>query len=319
MRANLGPLSLLAYGMRYPFHTVDVFTDRPFGGNPLAVLPDARDLSTQQMQSVAREFNYSESTFVLPPEDPAHDFQVRIFTPGSELPFAGHPTIGTAFVLALAGEIEPNGAERDVVFGEGAGAVAVRVLWADGRPLAAQLTAPQRYRESTVDLSVDTIASCLSLEAEEIALGANRPVVISCGLPFLLVPIRSLESIQRARLRMSAWEDHLATREATRHVYLYAPHALGESVDGHVRLFAPGEGVPEDPATGSAATALAGFLASRRHEPDGTFRWRIEQGLEIGRPSRLEIEAEKRAGIVATLRCQGGCVAVTEGMIEIPD
>lgn len=306
--------------MRVPFHTVDVFTRRAFSGNPLAVIPDASGLTGAQMQRIAREFNYSESTFVSSsPEGSSADRRVRIFTPISEIPFAGHPTIGTACVLALRREIEAETGGSRVVFEEGAGPVPVQVRTdADGQ-LWAQLTAPQKYQEQSVDLDVEALAQCIGLERSDLRVDTGEPVSISCGLPFLLVRIRSLAAIRRAHLRADLWQRHLASYEQARDLYLYCDEAEGEDVQGHVRLFAPGEGVAEDPATGSAATALAGYLGSRREERDGTFRWVIEQGLEIGRPSRLEVEAERREGAVTALRCAGHCVPVSEGALSVPD
>lgn len=306
--------------MQVPFHTVDVFTDRVFSGNPLAVIPDASGLTGAQMQRIAREFNYSESTFVSSPsEDSSADRRVRIFTPISEIPFAGHPTIGTACVLGLREEIDIETDGSRVVFEEGAGPVPVRVrAGSDGR-LWAQLTAPQKYHERPVDLDVEALARCVGLERSDLRVDAGEPVSISCGLPFLLVRIRSLAAIRRAHLRADLWQHHLSSHEEARDLYLYCEEAEGEDVQGHVRLFAPGEGVAEDPATGSAATALAGYLGSRREERDGTFRWLIEQGLEIGRPSRLEVEAERREGTVTALRCAGYCVPVSEGTLTVPE
>lgn len=313
------PQALLAYGMRYPFHTVDVFTDHPFGGNPLAVLPDATGLSPAQMQAVAREFNYSETTFVLPPERAGCDRRVRIFTPAAELPFAGHPTVGTAFVLALLGEFTPGQGEvRDIAFEEGAGQVPVRLRWKDGLPRGAELTAPQPFRETTEELEARALSECLELDEGDLLVGDGDPAVISCGLPFLLVRIGSLAAIQRAHLRMDAWQKHLSGREAARMLYLYCAQATGEGVDAHVRLFAPAQGVAEDPATGSAATALGGYLAAHRAETTGTFRWTLEQGLEIGRPSRLQVAADKKDGVVTAVRCGGACVAISEGTISMP-
>jgi len=306
--------------MRYPFHTVDVFTEQPFGGNPLAVLPDARGLEAEQMQRVAREFNYSETTFVLPAELPDCDRRVRIFTPTTELPFAGHPTLGTAFVLALLGEFTPGQGEvRDIMFEEGAGRVPVRLRWKDGSPRSVELTAPQAFRQTAEDLEASALAECLGLEEGDLLIGNGEPALISCGLAFLLVRIGSLAAIQRARLHLDAWQRHLKGREAARMLYLYCNQAEGEGVDAHVRLFAPAEGVAEDPATGSAATALGGYLAVHRPERSGSFRWSLEQGLEIARPSRLEIAADKRDGVVTAVRCRGACAAVSQGTISLPD
>jgi len=299
----------------YRYHTVDVFTSRPFAGNPLAVVPDARGLDGEQMQMLAREFNYSESAFVLPNAESEETFRVRIFTPTEELPFAGHPTIGTAFILAATGAMALDREIMEVTFLEGAGRVPVRVEAAQGRPLRAELTAPQPFSSRPAEVDPGDLAAAIGLEENDLMGTEEPPLVIGCGLPFLLVPLRGLEAARRAVLHLEVWERRVGIR-TTAGIYLMAREVEGNA-DVHVRLFAPDVGVSEDPATGSAATALAGYLAQREHRVNGNLSWTIEQGLEIGRPSRLEISSDKKDGSILALRCAGACVRVFDGTFEI--
>jgi trans-2,3-dihydro-3-hydroxyanthranilate isomerase len=307
--------------MRYRFVTADVFTDQPFGGNPLAVLPDARGIDEALMQKIAREFNLSETVFVLPPVSPAHTRRLRIFTPTTEVPFAGHPTVGTALVLARLGELPLQGASTRIVFEEGAGPVPVTLFAKDGaaphgHATFAQLSAPQAP-ELLAGRPAALIASALSLTPSDLVTDQGLPRVVSCGLPFLLVQLRSRQALARARLNRSVWERQLAGSPAA-HLFLFTATDNDDAHDFQARMFAPGGGVDEDPATGSAAAAFGGWLGGMSSLADGTIRCVIAQGLEMGRPSRLEVEVEKRAGAIAAVRVGGAAVLVSEGTIEVP-
>jgi len=305
--------------MRYAFLTADVFTDRIFGGNPLAVLPDARGLSTDQMARIAREFNLSETAFVLPPADPAHLCRVRIFTPGVELPFAGHPTVGTAVVLASLGRVPLVGGEARVVFEEGVGPVPVRVR-SDGRgPTFAQLTAARAPERLAEPPPPDVIARALSLDPADVLTPETSygPEAWSAGVPFLFVPVRGLDALARARVDMAAWAP-VAQALGFEEVFLFTTEA-GPGADVRARMFAPGMGIAEDPATGGAASAFAGYLGVRTRLREGTARWVVIQGVEMGRPSRMEVEADKEDGAVVAARVGGTAVLVSEGTIEVPD
>lgn len=301
--------------MRYRFYTADVFTDRPFGGNQLAVLPDARGLSSEQMQAVAHEFNYSESVFVLPPEDAGSARRVRIFTPGSEVPFAGHPTVGVAYVLATVGHVPVADGCNEIVLEEGVGPVPVRIDVRDGQVVFCQLTAARPFEVLAPGPSSVELAEMLSLESDEVGFAGHAPEFASCGLPFLYVPVRDVEVVARARLRLELWQALLADAPSEL-VYVFAPGGA-EGVDIHARMFGPGVGVEEDPATGSAATSLAGYLARHSGQSDGSLRWVIEQGIEMGRPSVLHAEAELEDGVVTAARVGGSSVLVAEGSIEV--
>lgn len=301
--------------MPYRYLTADVFTDRMFGGNQLAVLPDARGLTSEQMLAITREFNYSESTFVLPPER-GGTRRVRIFTPGGEVPFAGHPTVGTAYVLAVIGEIPLDGAETRVVLEEGVGDVPVTIRSAEGRPTFAQLSVAKLPEVVAKTPDLDALAEALSLSPDDFVGGPWAPVAVSCGLPFLMVAVRSRDAVRRARLRVEPWERTFAGTPASDSM-VFAMEAEGPGVDVHARVFVPGCSVPEDPATGSACAALGGFLAARTPRDGGTLRWTVEQGLEMGRPSRLEIEVDKAGGQVTAVRVGGSTVMVAEGTLRL--
>jgi trans-2,3-dihydro-3-hydroxyanthranilate isomerase len=300
--------------MRYRYYTCDVFTDRRFGGNPLAVLPDAVGLSGGQMQRIAREFNYSETTFVLPPDDPAHTRKVRIFTPAAEIPFAGHPNVGTAFVLAATGAVASDGEVLDVVFEEGAGPVPVAIRLERDRPVFCELTAPQPIALGATP-GVELTAASIGLPPAAIVTSTHPPRMASVGMPFLCVELRDLAALAEARVRDEPHRE-LVRDCGAEGVHLYTRETGEPGIDLRARMYAPLHGVAEDPATGSANVALAGLLASCAADSEGTFAWKIAQGVEMGRPSLLEATAVKRGGTVETLRIGGRSVLVCEGWIE---
>ncbi len=302
---------------RYVFHTLDVFTDHIFGGNPLAVFPNSVGLETKQMQAVARELNLSETVFVFPPDHSAHTRRLRIFTPGTELPFAGHPTVGTAHLLAEIGDIPLDGAETRIVFEEGVGPVPVTICASEGRPVSAQLSAARLPEFGPPAPSLVEIAEVLSLETHDIA-GDPVPAAVSCGVPFLFVVLTNLDALARAQIRRDAWERTLAGYWAP-HLYLLASPDNGSSTTYRARMFAPAMGIEEDPATGAAATALAGYLAALEDKDSGTVKWLIEQGVEMGRPSLLSVEADLSDGNVAEIRVSGSSVLVSHGEMNIPE
>jgi trans-2,3-dihydro-3-hydroxyanthranilate isomerase len=298
--------------MKLDFVTVDVFTDRQFGGNPLAVVPDARGLAPAQMQAIAAEFNLSETTFVLPPQDATNTAQVRIFTPRAELPFAGHPNVGTAFVLAGA----TVSAARSImgntmIFEEKAGLVRIELLRNQSAVTGARLAAPQ-------DLSIgeniarEIVASACSIAPADIDTRAHQPCMASCGLPLIFAAVTSRAALAAARPRSEIFAQH----ELATGIHLYV-EAASPAADIDARMFAPRFGVIEDPATGSANVALIALLASLRAEPDLRLERRISQGVDMGRPSLLIASAEKRAGKVVAAHIGGSCVPVMSGVIAL--
>jgi len=301
--------------MRAKFHTLDVFTDRVFGGNPLAVFPDAGDIPPEFMQRIAGELNLSETVFVTGAEGTS--FAVRIFTPGGELPFAGHPTVGTGFLLALMGRVPAEGRVARLVLREGVGPVPVEVRMEEGRPVFAMLSAPLVPEPGPPPPSPSAVAEVLSID--EADLGGSLPTAhLTAGVPFLFVSVRNRDALARARVDAGAWEHHLAEGWSP-HVYVMTDDTGEEGVALRARMFAPAMGITEDPATGGAATALAGLLAARDADADGTWSWTVHQGVEMGRPSRILIEADVRDGRVAQVRVGGSAVPVSEGEMTIPD
>jgi trans-2,3-dihydro-3-hydroxyanthranilate isomerase len=300
--------------MQLNFITVDVFTDRRFGGNPLAVVLDGHGLTTQQMQSIATEFNLAETTFVLPPKDPAHTAEVRIFTPRAELPFAGHPNIGTAFVLARPGSASGRVVRDPIVFEEKAGLVKLDLIRDGTSVVGARLTAPQPLVRSD-DIAPDVVAAACSIGVGDIETANHRPCIASCGIPLVFAELKTRSSLAAAQPRSEIFSEHLRADRVTG-VLLYA-FEQQRGVDIQARMFAPLYGIPEDPATGSANLALAGLLASLRSETDLTLQLRIAQGVDMGRPSLLEAAAEKRNGRITETRIGGRCVAMMRGSLEL--
>jgi trans-2,3-dihydro-3-hydroxyanthranilate isomerase len=299
--------------MQRRYITVDVFTDRAFGGNPLAVVLDAGGLSTAQMQAVALEFNYSETTFVLPPRDAANDAHVRIFTVNSEIPFAGHPNVGTAFALAAQATKSPV----RFLFEEGAGLVPVEILKTHGRAVGAELTAPQPLSKLS-QFSAEQAATCISLSAADIKTDRQPPRIFSVGLPFLMVEVASRVALRRARPDAAAFARTFPC-DGSDAVYFYTRDVVpGEPVDLQARMFHPGSsGLSEDPATGSATLAAAAMLADLDSERDGEFKLRIGQGVDMGRPSLLLTRVKKANGAVVSAHVGGACVRMMEGTFRL--
>ena len=301
--------------MRYRYLTADIFTDRPFGGNQLAVFPEASGLNDEQMFALAREFNFSETTFVFPPEK-GGTRKVRIWTPGGEVPFAGHPTVGTAHVLAEIGEIPLDGETTSIVLEEGVGPVPVSIRASGGKPVFAQLTVAKLPEVGPPVPTRETLASILSLETKDLVGGHFAPQSVSCGLPFLFVPVKDRDAVKRSRIRVEQWERTLGNAWASM-VFVFSRDPEREGSDIRARMYAPGISVPEDPATGSACAALGGYLGARDPRQDGTLRWVVEQGFEMGRPSIIEVEADKQGGAITAVRVGGTSVVMGEGTIRV--
>ena len=298
--------------MQRRYVTVDVFTAAAFGGNPLAVVLDAAGLQSAQMQSIAAEFNYSETTFVLPARDKAHAAQVRIFTPRTEIAFAGHPTVGTAVVLAR--ELEAGGASppADLVLEEGIGPVPVRLMRSAGVVTGAEFRAP-RPLELGTHVSLEDAAACLSLSAAD--LRPNPPPrVLSVGLPFLVVAVGSRAVLRKSKPNLAAHERVLPPI-GTDAVFAYTGGDAAEEL--HARMFSPLDSIAEDPATGSAAAATLALLAAERPARDAETIWRITQGVDMGRPSLILGRTVKRDGLVTAVHLGGQAVAVMRGSLDI--
>ena len=299
--------------MKRRYVTIDVFTTQAFGGNPLAVVLDAQGLSAGQMQSLAREFNYAETTFVWPPRESAHTAQVRIFTPRTEVPFAGHPNVGTAVVLAR--ELESRGLPPadQLTFEEQAGLVPLRLIREAGVVVGAELTAPQALSRGA-QVSAADAAACLSIDPSAIELRNHAPQVLSVGLPFLIAELVSREALRRCKPDLAAHE-RLLPPIGTDSIFAYARSEHSKELSA--RMFAPLDAIPEDPATGSAAAAAIALLAQRGAERDAEHAWRIEQGIEMGRPSLLLGRTAKRGGTLAAVHIGGHAVPLMQGTFDL--
>jgi trans-2,3-dihydro-3-hydroxyanthranilate isomerase len=297
--------------VQYRFFICDVFTTERFGGNQLAVLPDAQGLSTGRMQQITREFNYSESTFVTPGHD-SLSRNVRIFTPSIEIPFAGHPNVGTAFALANDGAFGDIGDGITVTFAEAAGAVPVSVRRDDEGRIWCELEAPEQL---SIGDKVDAgrIAAALSLDESDIVTSTHEPQVASVGLPFLMVELASTDALARAKV-VTAGLESLREDGITPDVHMYV--RSNDEVDIRARMFAPLDGVPEDPATGSANCALVALLTEVDEQYSSGGSWRIAQGVEMGRPSILEARACREEGTIKVW-IGGYSVLVAEGSIDV--
>ena len=299
----------------YDFVTVNVFTDQRFAGNPLAVIPDASGLTDAQMQAIAAEFNLSETTFVLPPEDSRHHARVRIFTRQYEIPFAGHPNVGTGFVLAsMAGDPPEH-----YTFEEIAGLVRVHILRDPAGAVSGARVAAPKSLTIDIGIPVETVAACASLAATDLATLCHTPLIASVGTPFVLAEVVNVETLSRATPDIAAFRTaaaqfpELAGRVA---LYLYA-WTGGDERRLRTRMFAPLGGTFEDPATGSAASALAGLLTSIAPGDNVDLQYAIEQGVEMGRPSLIIASAVKTGEGPVSASVAGTCVPAMRGTIQV--
>jgi len=308
--------------MKRRYVTTDVFTDRMFGGNPLAVVLDAEGLSTTAMQAIALEFNYSETTFVLPPDNAAHTAKVRIFTPRTEVPFAGHPNVGTAFVLARESPFAAAAAASAsgiFLFEEIAGLVPLKLLREHGDTIGAELRAPEALSQRTI-VSREVAAACLSLQPADIAMHAHAPRIISVGLPFLVAELSSRDALRRSKPNVAAHAELLPLDGADAiFAYWRAPDESPASDETtlHARTFSPLDGIVEDPATGSACAATIALLATLEARERTELAWRIHQGVDMGRPSLLLGRTSTRDRTVTATHIGGRCVAAFEGSFTL--
>ena len=297
------------------YHIVDVFTDRAFGGNPLAVFTNGRGVQPELMQSIAKELNLSETTFVLPPENHENDYRVRIFTPSAELPMAGHPTVGTSFILAREHMIEPGNDETNIKLEEGVGTITVSIKFKDGAPDLIWMQQPLPHFGPRFE-NAGLIAEMLSISPE--AIETSLPLeVVSCGVPFLFVPLKDLASIRAIRFRLDVWERVLRDF-ASSQVFAFTKETEVENSSVHSRMFAPALGVSEDPATGGASGPLGCYLVRHQVFPvSQKMEFTSEQGIEMGRPSFIKIIIEQDAGEIKSVRVGGQCRFMGEGYLEV--
>jgi trans-2,3-dihydro-3-hydroxyanthranilate isomerase len=295
------------------YYLADVFTEEVFGGNQLAVFPEGQDVPEHLMQKIAKELNLSETTFVLPPANPANDIKLRIFTPGRELPMAGHPTIGTAFVLLQQGYLKP--ASNRLIFEEGVGDIVVDFQKDGDKPGLITMQQPLPQFGATVT-NVQVLADLLSLSPEDI-LAEYPGQVVSCGVPYFFVPLKSLAAVKKAKLRQDVLENKLSDIGAES-VFLFSTEAQNPAHSVHGRMFAPAFGIPEDPATGSACGPLGCYLAHYNLIPTQTLTNIIcEQGYEMGRPSLLHISIGSIQQQITSVQVGGKSVLVGKGYLYL--
>ncbi len=295
------------------YFVYDVFAESAFAGNPLAVVMDADGLDTEGMQAIAREFNLSETVFVSPPENPVHKAAIRIFMPRGELPFAGHPTVGTA--VALVESVSDNGAAGILVLEEKVGPVRCVVTRGEAATFA-EFDLPKLPARIDATIEGSAVAVALGLAPHEIGFENHRPGLWSAGVPYLTVPVAGLDAAGRAAVDAARWLD-LAPRVggSVPAPYVYCRETVGHDCAFHARMFSPWDGIPEDPATGSAAAAFAGAIHHFDRPVDGQQRFWIEQGIEMGRPSRIRLEIDVASGRLTHARIGGHAIKVAEGVL----
>ena len=298
------------------FHILDVFSNTPYAGNPLAVVLDAEGLDGAAMQLIAREFNLSETVFVLPPDNPVHSARLRIFTRFTELPFAGHPTIGTAVLLAQ--QKSANAAREEdalIVLEEGIGIIRVGVRMRPGEAAFAEFDAAKLPEALNAPPPVDRLAAALGLAPNEIGFENHRPTRFLAGLAFTYVPIQGLAAIERIEIHPQHWKDAFWDGDLNA-AYVYCRQCVHTHSHFHARMFLPGLFGSEDAATGSAAAAFAGVIRQFDDPPDGIHTGLIEQGYEMGRPSEISLELDILGGALRTVRIGGRAVRVMTGELE---
>jgi trans-2,3-dihydro-3-hydroxyanthranilate isomerase len=298
------------------YHLLDVFTRKPLAGNPLAIICDSEGLDAAHMQAIAAELNLSETVFVLPARDKRAAARLRIFTPSAELPFAGHPTVGTAVLLGTSASGASAETPVDLVLEEEIGAVACHVVRHADEAAFASFDVPQLPVEAGAPAPDTRIAAALGLEPHDIGFPGHQPSVYSAGLPCALVPVAGLATIARARPVPNIFETVFSGLESPV-VYLYTKDTVEPGNGSHARMFAPSLGIREDPATGSAAAALAGALATRDHLADGHHTHVIEQGFEMGRPSKITLSLEITQGRLSSVSIGGHAVVIASGTLDL--
>jgi trans-2,3-dihydro-3-hydroxyanthranilate isomerase len=297
------------------FYTLDVFTDRALSGNPLAVVLDADGLDTPAMQAIAREFNLSETVFVMPPDRPENRARIRIFTPGLEMPFAGHPTVGAAVLLATLDHREGT---SDLVFGleENIGVVPCAVSLAKEGASFARFAVPRPPFERPLTASRAALAAALGLVENDIGCTPFEPGIFGTGAPFTFVPVRDREVLKRIRINTALWAETFG-QDGLGAAFVFCRDAENPSHQFRARMFSPGDGIPEDPATGSAASALAGAIMRDSKPADGDHDFVIEQGFEMGRPSLIELTMIVKHGGLQASHIGGKAVIVSQGQLHV--
>jgi trans-2,3-dihydro-3-hydroxyanthranilate isomerase len=301
--------------MQRRFHTLDVFTETKLAGNPLAVVHDADDLSPSQMQAIAREFNLAETVFLLTPQDPVNTARMRIFTPARELPFAGHPTVGTAVLLATLRAPEMlRGSGIVVALEEQVGLVSVEVRQKKEHAARGIFSLPRLPEKMPTPRDAGLLAAALGVDAKDIGFGSFKPADYSAGVLFTMVPMKSVEALSQASPQLGVSFDLAFAGPQLTAAYLYAPDGPNR---WRTRMFAPNMGIAEDPATGAAAAAFAGVIMACEQPSDGEHQHIIMQGVEMGRPSEIVLTLEVRNGQLESASIGGAAVIISEGFLDI--
>ncbi|MGZ8916279.1 MAG: PhzF family phenazine biosynthesis protein [Methylobacter sp.] len=305
--------------MKYNYYIADVFTKQIFSGAQIAVFPNAEGLSQQQMQLVARELNLSETVFVFHPDKQNTNRVMRIFSPQSEIDFAGHPIIATAYVLAHCGDIQLNGAITPMVFEQNTGPVNVNISAEDGKPSFVQFT---RKVSSIIDRftpSDEELASFLSIQPSEFDHKKYSARLVSCGVPYLIVPVWRYESVRTAKFNYAAWSQSIAPQTAAQEILLFSPKTPYADADFNARLLGPRIGIHDDPPVGSAMPAFASYLCSFEFMQKGTYTFTVDRGEQSNRRSVLNLEMDHKGESMLTIRVGGAAVMVVEGVMDIQD
>jgi trans-2,3-dihydro-3-hydroxyanthranilate isomerase len=303
--------------MKLTFYTLDVFTHKKFCGNPLAVVMDADGLSTEQMQTICREFNLSETTFVLKPDDPSHTAKVRIFYPGGEMPFAGHPTLGTAALLAELKQKPGCSFETNITLELKAGLTPVRITRIADK-VSGIFTAPVvPYHTDVVLPGASDVAKALHLDVGDIGFDGHGIASLEGGPRFFYVPVKSRAALQKSKVIEPYWSALIRPMNGIDAAYIYTRGGDASVTQFRARMYSPTGGIAEDPATGSATALLAAQLLTAEKLQDGTHKWKLEQGYEMGRPSDLNLEADVKNGKLFAVRVGGGAVRMMDGFLEV--
>lgn len=306
--------------MKYQYFIADVFTDRIFNGAQIAVVPKAEGLNTENMALIARELNLSETVFLFRQNQPDQaGWRMRIFTPLAEVNFAGHPIIAAAYVLAWSGEVSLQQTNAAIQIEQNVGDIPVNVSVEDGQPRLVQFS---RNVSSIVDRfapSDDELCAFLGLQVAELDHKKYAPRLVSCGYPYLVVPVWSYESVRKARFNYAAWAQSVAPQTAAQEIMLFAPKGSGPEADFNVRLLGPNIGVHDDPPVGSAMPAFCSYLCSFEHTRKGTHVFAVERGEPVGRRSLIQLEMDHKAQEHLPIRVGGQAVLFAEGQVNLPD
>lgn len=304
--------------MEYAYYLADVFTDRIFNGAQIAVFPTAQGLDEKRMLSIAGEFNLSETVFVFPAQNERTTRRLRIFSPKGEVDFAGHPLIAAAFVLAACGEIELRAGNTPVVLEQNAGAINVNITGDAGKPVFVQFTLRVTPTIDRFAPTENEIAEVLSLEEKEIDRKRYTARLVSCGFPYLMVPVKSYEAVRKARFDHAAWSRTTAPQTAAQEILMFSRNPHAGDADFHARLVGPNIGIREDPPVGSAMPAFAAYLCSHEHLRKGTYTFAVDRGDAQGRRSLLHLEMDHKGLERLTLRVGGEAVMVAYGRMQVP-